>query len=153
MTYAKGMLAGFIATVVLSLVMLGKGAVGLMPQLDVIAALTALLGSESRAVGWIAHFVLGTVPWGIAFVLIERGLPGGCAMRGVLFGGLAWVAMMVIFMPLIGAGLFANQLGWAVWAVTLVLHVIYGWVLGFTYGRLTGTVGDYPPAREEPARR
>lgn len=153
MSYGKGMLAGLVATIVLSIIMLLKDALGIMPALDVIGALSGLLGSDSRIVGWIAHFVLGTVPWGLAFVVIERHLPGGCAMRGVLFGGLAWVAMMVVFMPLIGAGLFANNLGWAVWAVTLVLHVIYGWTLGFTYGRLTGTVGDYPPAREEPARR
>lgn len=148
MTYAKGMAAGFVATVVLSIFMLARSAAGILPDLNVVTALAGLLGSDSAIVGWIAHFVLGTVPWGIAFVLIERHLPGGCAMRGVFFGGLAWVAMMVIFMPLIGAGLFAYNLGWVVWAVTLVLHLIYGWTLGFTYGHLTGAIGDYPAAEQ-----
>ncbi len=58
----RGFIAGFVATVVLSALMLMKSATGLMPQLDVIAMLSGMMGSSS-AMAWIAHFMIGTVAW------------------------------------------------------------------------------------------
>jgi hypothetical protein len=45
--------------------------------------------------------------------------------------------MMVIFMPLAGHGLFALALGHQATAATLVLHLIYGAVLGVAYAQVT----------------
>lgn len=52
----KGLLAGFIATMVLSVLMLMKTMMGLIPQLDVIAMLSGMLGS-GPAIGWLAGAV------------------------------------------------------------------------------------------------
>ena len=57
----RGIAAGFVATVVLSAMMLVKHSMGLMPELDPIAMITAMAGANSPALGWIAHFVIGSI--------------------------------------------------------------------------------------------
>jgi hypothetical protein len=57
-------------------------------------------------------------------------------VKGLIFGALAWLAMMIIFTPLVGHGLIALSLGPQATVVTLVLHLIYGAVLGGVYGLL-----------------
>ncbi len=52
----------------------------------------------------------------------------------MIFGVGAWIATMILVMPLAGAGLFGMNLGVAAPVMTLVLHVIYGAVLGGVYG-------------------
>ena len=46
--------------------MIGKSMMGIMPELDVIAMLSGMMGAPLAA-GWIAHFVIGTVVWGAGF--------------------------------------------------------------------------------------
>ena len=48
----KGLAAGFIATLVLSMMMVIKSMIGLMPQLDVIAMLSGMLG-VSAVIAWV----------------------------------------------------------------------------------------------------
>ena len=66
----RGIAAGFVATVVLSAIMLVKHSMGLMPELDPIAMITAMAGANSPALGWIALF------WGIGFAVVSPYLPG-----------------------------------------------------------------------------
>lgn len=47
----KGMVAGFVATVVLSALMVMKSMMGLMPELNVIAMLSKMMGASSPAMG------------------------------------------------------------------------------------------------------
>lgn len=44
--------------------------------------------------------------------------------------------MMVMLMPMVGVGLFALSMGMMAPVMTLVLHLIFGAVLGWTYGKL-----------------
>lgn len=44
--------------------------------------------------------------------------------------------MMVAIMPMAGAGMFGMALGMMAPVMTLMLHLIYGAVLGHTYNRL-----------------
>lgn len=140
--YVRSMTAGFVATVALSLLMLMKGAMGLMPDLNPIAMLTDMAHAKmgmptSPMVGWVAHFMIGTVVWGILFRLLYGWLPGGNAVfKGMSFSALAWLTMMVLPMPMVGAGLFGMKLGMMAPVMTLMMHLIWGAVLGYTYGRL-----------------
>jgi uncharacterized membrane protein YagU involved in acid resistance len=88
--------------------------------------------------GWGLHFILGTFVWGIAYAFLVPHLPGSAAIKGMIFGALAWVLMMVVFLPLVGQGFFGLDLGQgpvpAVMALALVLHLSYGLVLGLVYG-------------------
>ena len=68
---SKGLAAGLIATLVLSMMMVIKSMIGLMPQLDVIAMLGGMLG-VSAVIAWVVHFVIGTVGYGLAIVLLSR---------------------------------------------------------------------------------
>ena len=132
----RGFVAGFVATLVLSALMLMKSAMGLMPELDVVAMLAGMMGG-ALAVGWLAHFMIGTIAWGGLFALIEPSLPGESYwLKGVFLGMAAWLLMMVMVMPMAGAGIFGLGLGMAAPAMTLMLHVIFGAVLGGVYGAL-----------------
>ena len=132
----SGIAAGFVATVVLSAMMLIKHYMGLMPELDPIAMITAMAGASSPAVGWIGHFVIGSIFWGIGFAVVCPYLPGPFWLRGTIFAVAAWLVMMIALMPMAGAGLFGLGLGMTIPVATLVLHVVFGLVLGGVYGLL-----------------
>jgi len=133
---AKGILAGLAATVVLTLMMLAKGAMGLMPALDPVGMIAETMG-VSAAIAWGVHFMIGAVIWGGAFALLEQNLPGGDFwVKGVVLGVGAWLIMMVAMMPMAGAGFFGMQLGIMAPVLTLVMHLVFGAVLGGVYGML-----------------
>ncbi|OSP53422.1 DUF6789 family protein [Pseudoruegeria sp. SK021] len=134
MTNLKGgIVAGFAATVVLSLLMIVKGMMGLMPELDVAAMLATMVGAPI-SVGWIVHFMIGTLAWGGGFAVLYRAIPGRSAVtKGIVFGIAAWLGMMIVVMPMAGAGLFGMNLGILAPVMTFVLHVIFGAVLGKVY--------------------
>ena len=129
----RGIAAGFVATIVLSAMMLVKHSMGLMPELDPIAMITAMAGANSPALGWIAHFVIGSILWGIGFAVVSPYLPGPFWLRGVIFAVGAWLLMMIVMMPMAGAGLFGLGLSMMTPVATLVLHIVFGLVLGGVY--------------------
>ena len=144
--YTRSMIAGFVATVVLSLLMIMKGMMGIMPELDVISMLGTMshdmMGVGGPAVAWSIHFMIGTVVWGFLFAILYSLLPGsGAVGKGISFGVLAWLMMMVGPMPMAGAGLFGMNLGLMAPMMTLVLHIIFGAVMGLVFVRLTAAQG------------
>jgi hypothetical protein len=136
----KGMLAGFVATLVLSVLMILNGAFNVLPQVNIIRLLTAL-GTLSVPAAWMDHFIVGVVVWGLLFAVYD-GAAGRPApwLKGPIFGVFAWLVMMVAFMPLAGAGFFGTKIGPSAPAGLLVLHLIYGVVLGATYSLLGALV-------------
>ncbi len=139
--YARSLVAGFVATLVLSALMIMKGMMGIMPELDVIAMLGKMsqdmMGFGGPAVAWLLHFMIGTVLWGLLFAALYSALPGsGPVAKGITLGVLAWLLMMIGPMPMAGAGFFGMKLGLMAPMMTLVLHIIYGAVLGFVFARL-----------------
>jgi hypothetical protein len=133
----KGLAAGFVGTVVTSALMFAKTMMGLMPDFNVIKILSSQLGRPDQPViGWAAHFLVGTVLWGGLFGMLVNYLPGNHTVRGTLFGIIAWLLMMVVFFPYVGAGFFGGQINMMVPVVSLLLHVIFGAVMGATHGAL-----------------
>jgi hypothetical protein len=131
----KGLVAGFVATVVLSALMVMKSMMGLMPELDVIAMLSKMMGNSSPAIGWVAHFMIGTVVWGGLFAWLDPYLSGKSHwLKGITFGIGAWLMMMIAVMPMAGAGLFGMNVGMMAPGMTMALHIIFGAVLGAVYG-------------------
>jgi len=130
-----GIAAALIATVVLSILMVIKAAIGLLPGLDVITMLAAIAGLP-KAAGWVMHVVIGVLIYGLVFAAAYQKLPGGPAVKGMAFAVVGWVHMMVAVMPVGGAGFFGLGIGAAAPVATLVLHLIYGAVLGISYDRL-----------------
>lgn len=134
-----GLFAGLAATVVLSVLMLIKGMMGLMPDINVIDMLARQMGS-GPLMGWGAHLMIGIIGYGLVYALVFDGLAiGGHVMKGILLGTLGWLLMMVMLMPMMGAGMFGLQMpsGIMVPVMTLMLHLIFGLVLGLSYAKLS----------------
>ncbi len=130
----KGILGGLVGTAVLSALMLMKNAMGVMPQLDMIQMLSGMMGI-SAAMAWVVHFMIGGI-WGLLFALVYRVIPGGgSVVKGMLFGVAVWLLMMVMVMPMAGAGFFGMKMGMMAPVMTLVLHIIFGAVMGLVYGK------------------
>lgn len=141
----KGIFAGFIATLALSVLMVLKGMMGMMPDLNAIKMLTTMahgfIGTPAvPLVGWLLHFMIGSLAWGILFALLFEHIPGtSSTTKGLMFGTAAWLLMMVMVMPMAGAGLFGLHLGIGAPIATLMLHWVFGAVLGAVYGKSAAT--------------
>jgi hypothetical protein len=130
----RGIASGFVATIVLSSIMLMKQAMGLVPQLDPVGMITQMSGAQSTIVGWVVHFFIGTIFWGVLYAWLDPFLPGSHWFRGATFATGAWLLMMITMMPMSGAGFFGLHMGKMAPIATLVLHWVYGAVLGGVYG-------------------
>ena len=60
-------------------------------------------------------------------------------MKGIVFGIAAWLSMMIMVMPMAGADFFGMNFGMMAPVMTLVLHIIFGAVLGKVYTALPAT--------------
>ena len=148
---SKGMLAGLAATIVLSALMVSKMMMGLTPQLDIAKMLATMMGSpDTPLVGWIVHFAIGIVVYGVAIAVLDSKLPGTSHVgHGIMLGVIGWLIMMVMLMPMAGAGFFGMNMGTMAAVTTLVLHLIFGAALGWVYGRFGATqdMASMPRAR------
>jgi len=130
----RGLVAGLAATVALSLVIVLKQALGVLPQLSTIAVLAQLLGYQSLALGWGLHFFVGVILWGPLYAWIDPKSSYPHWFIGMIFASCVWMGVMLMVMPAVGAGLFGLQLGLVTPTATLILHWIYGAVLGGVFG-------------------
>jgi hypothetical protein len=143
----KGIISGFVATVVLSIVLMLKVHMNLVPeQYSLIVMLSKIAGGVPSA--WADHFIIGVLVWGLIYSGFDPALPSlPHWFKGLMFGVIAWVVAMVAFLPFVGAGLFGSKVGLLAAVVPLIQHLIYGLVLGITFGLLSAWV----PAKAEPA--
>ena len=134
--FPKAIVAGLVATIVLSLLFVMKGVMGIMPQLNLPQMIAGMMGMpDSPIVGWAVHFLIGVAVYGAALALLDEHLPGNSKIgHGVLLGTVGWLMMMVVLMPMAGAGLFGLNLGISAPIMTLMLHLIFGAIVGAYYG-------------------
>lgn len=138
----KGFAAGFIASAVLAAVMLFQKAASIMPELDVIGLqsqfMVEFFGTPyTPMMGWSLHFLVGTLVWGGAFGAANHLIPGETEMgKGLVLGLFAWLVSMLGYMPLMGAGLFGQEIAAVVPLMSLVMHSLFGVVLGIIYASL-----------------
>jgi len=92
-----------------------------------------------------AVFFIGGLVWALLYALIfEARLHGPAWRRGVEFALLPWLVSLVIFMPLLGGGILGLSLGAGPLPIVgnLVLHALYGAVLGVVWGSAESVVDD-----------
>ncbi len=130
----RGLAAGLAATLVLSLAIVLKQALGILPQLSTISVLAQMLGYQSLAVGWIMHFFVGVILWGPLYAWVDPKSSFPHWFNGIMFASCVWLGVMLLVMPAVGAGLFGLELGIVTPTATLMLHWIYGAVLGGFFG-------------------
>jgi len=146
----KGLAAGLVATIVLSVVMLLNSSIGLYPQADLIRLLRNL-GTLTTPAAWMDHFIIGVVIWGLLFASYDSvAMRPSYWLKGIIFGVFAWVVMMVAFLPLAGSGFLGSKLEGATLVGLLILHLIYGAVLGGAYSLLSTIPIRVPMVETQP---
>jgi len=91
------------------------------------------------------HLAAG-IGWAVIYAgLVEPRLPGPGWERGLLFAPIPAILSLVVFLPIVGAGFLGLALGAGLLPVVgnVVLHLVYGTVLGAFYSPATVTfLGD-----------
>lgn len=62
--------------------------------------------------------------------------------KGLTLGVVLWIGMGIVALPLIGWGVFGTAITPKIAVATLVLHLVYGGVLGWTLHRTSDTVAS-----------
>lgn len=81
-------------------------------------------------------YVLGGVFWAMLYTVVEPHLRGAPWLRGVTFAMIPALVSLVVVLPLLGGGLFGLALGAGPLPIigNVLLHVVYGAILGVVYG-------------------
>ena len=96
-------------------------------------------GQVHPIVPWVLSFLNGSTILSFAFDRLYPHLPGQSGMaKGLAFGIVGWLAMGLVFFPLIGLGPFAAGVGLGIQPALFSLAMIlaYSLVLGAVYGAL-----------------
>lgn len=134
--YWAGLAAGFVAAIAVSAIMLMKDALGLMPEMDLIGMFAGIL-RVPRSVAWVFHFGVDTVVYGLAYAWVFAPIfPHAYWLSGILLGIVGWVIAGGTLMPLGGKGPYGVASGPLVPPVVLMVHVIFGVILGAIFGIL-----------------
>jgi hypothetical protein len=133
----RAVLAGAIGTGVLTALWLVEPSVGL-PSIAVGQILSSAMSVSVAwlhvgvAGGWLIHLVAGVLLALLYASELDHRLPGPPAVRGALYGTLVFVVAQLVFMPLVGAGVFSRG-DVALLAGSLLGHLAYGVVTGWIY--------------------
>jgi hypothetical protein len=129
----EGITAGLIATIVITVLLFAQQAAGIAPDFNLISLIKSAATGDDTIFAWIFHFVIGVVVWGGLFAVFSPHLPGPHWVRGLIFGTLTWLAMMLAFLPAAGMPIFALGSGAVIPMGALALNLIFGLVLGEAY--------------------
>jgi len=132
--FGKAVVAGLVGTLAMTIVMLMAPLMGMPPM--PIGNMLAGFMHIPVALGWIMHFMIGTVlAIGYVYLFTAR-LPGKPVVRGLLYSLIPWLMAQVIVNPMMGAGVFASHTpAQALFVMgSLIGHLVYGAVLGAIYG-------------------
>jgi uncharacterized membrane protein YagU involved in acid resistance len=138
MNAARAAAAGLIGTGVMTALLLVEPSVGL-PKIAMGQVLSTSLGLASAhltigpALGWILHFIVGMLLGLVYAAVFDRRLPGPPLTRGLLYGILVFVVAQLVFMPLVGGGVFSRG-DVELLAGSLFGHLVYGGLTGWIYG-------------------
>jgi len=132
----KAVLAGVAGTAAMTMLMLLAPRMG-MPPMNIGAMLASVMGGNV-VLGWVAHFMIGTVLAPAYAAVFAARIPGAPALRGAGFGLLPWLMAQLVVMPMMGMGFFSGSMLAA--GGSLLGHLVYGAVTGQIYG----VPGEHP---------
>ncbi len=85
----------------------------------------------SLAIGWIMHFMIGTI-LALIYSFVAPYLVGPPALRGALYGVAPFLLAQIAVMPMMGMPIFSGSMALAMGS--LIGHLIYGAIVGTVYG-------------------
>jgi len=156
--FGRTCFAGFLGTIVVTCMVTFASPLLLGGPADIAAVLARMLGGSWLA-GMAMHFLIGTVALPSVYLyLLNRRLPGGPALRGLMWGVALWTFSQTVVIPLTGGGMFSSAIGGlpVAWD-SLIGHLAYGLVLGVFAGepneRVFALRHEKPDEPEEHLRR
>lgn len=138
--FIKSAAAGLTGSAVTNLLFFLKTKAGILPSFvpytELQKTLAALTGADVHpAVPWLLSFVNGALVLGPLFRLSYARIPGASGFaKGLWFGLFGWLLVSLVFLPLIGLGLFAANASLGAWPALMMLAML------LIYGAVTGTV-------------
>lgn len=146
----RGVLAGVVATVAMSVVMIAATVTGLSPMPEPVPkAIASMLWGSGAATGLVlatavvAHLGYGGF-WGGMLAAFGDARSYG---EGIALGVGLWILMGLVVLPVLGWGLFGTGITPRIAVATLVLHLIYGATLPLTARALAGSEAPGPQDR------
>lgn len=130
----KAVGAGVTATIAMTIMTMIAPMMG-MPEMNIPKMVSGFMGMPI-GLGWIAHFMIGTmfaIVYASVFVSI---LPGNNVVKGAIFGIFPWLLLQIMMNPMMDAGFFSMNAPAPMVALmeSFIGHVVYGVVLGAVYG-------------------
>ncbi len=137
---ARVLWAGVAATVVMTAMMMFVAPM-MGIHMDIAASLAGMMHMP-WILGLIVHLMLGAIVFPMLFaMMVEERLPGNVLMKGILFGAILWLVMEFAVMPMMGEGFLGlNGPGMIGAVAALIVHLVYGAILGFEAADRSATV-------------
>lgn len=134
---ARGFGWGVIATVAMSVLMIIGMTTGMAPMPKPIPAaiVGTLLGGGPQPLIMVLAIVLHLAYGGFWGGVLARLTPRVTITKGLALGIGLWLLMQVAVLPFIGWGLFGTAVTPKIAVATLLLHLVYGGVLGMGLDR------------------
>lgn len=136
----KGIIAGLLASAAVSGAIFLGSLAGAVPAADPVRALSGVMLSPP-GLGWVMHFAVGTFLWGPLLAVLSPILPSPFWFKGVVFGALAWLLMLLVTWGTDPASPPQPD------PVPILLHLLFGGVLGWIYGVLLDKAERQAPTR------
>lgn len=140
----KVALAGLCGSITHTLLMFAKARLGILQSFQPYQSLQIALSDWTgrhvhAAVPWLISYLNGSTAAGFLFARPYWHLPGKSGlMKGLIAGLLGWLAMDLIFLPLLGLGPFAMKLGLGLGPAlfSLWMMLTYSVVMGIVYSMI-----------------
>ncbi len=136
MNTSKAIIAGVVATAVMSIVAMFVAPMMGMPKMD----FGTMLGSNNPmmampyAAGWMIHFVLGIIMAIIYAKFLYGKLPGNGVLQGIIYGLILFMLAQIMVMPMMGNGLFSGG-NMQLLMGSMIGHIVFGATLGAVYNK------------------
>ena len=86
-----------------------------------------LSDKNAMRLGIVLHLLIGAF-WGVVYWYT---VPIKSVFSGLLFATIPWFLMMVLVLPVLGQGFFGSKVSKYIPEVYLILHSVYGLMLGY----------------------
>jgi uncharacterized membrane protein YagU involved in acid resistance len=129
----RAVFAGVLGTAVMTVIGLYVAPMMGIPAMNPATMLAGAMGGLLW-LGWIAHFMIGVV-LAAAYAIAAPALPGPAPVRGAIFALAPFLLAQIVVMPMMGMPLFSGSVSMAMGS--LIGHLVYGAVVGATYGEGT----------------
>jgi len=145
MNILAAMIAGFVGTVALSMVMAMAPKRG-MPKMHFVGMLGTMFGKLNTTLGWMMHFINGIIFAIIYAFLWNSGIGSPTLVDGLIFGAVHWLitGMIMEMVPMMHVGVkngdveapgmwMTKKVGMMAFVGGLIGHLIFGLVVVLVY--------------------